>query len=88
MHRAADDEPTQGVDVGGRRDLYDALREFTGVGERSVVITSSEPDELLQLTQRVAVLSAGAIVGVLRGEEITERALLELAHTQEHLEEA
>ena len=82
------DEPTQGVDVGGRRDLYDALRDFTGVGERCVVFTSSEPEELLQLTRRVAVLSAGAIVGVLRGEEITERALLELAHTQEHLEEA
>ena len=82
------DEPTQGVDVGARRDLYDALRDFTGTGERAVVMTSSEPEELLRLAHRVVVLSAGGGVGVLRGAEITEHALLELAHTQEHLEEA
>ena len=82
------DEPTQGVDVGARRDLYDTLRAFADVENRSVVITSSEPEELMQLAHRVIVLSAGRIVGTAHGGEITERRLLELAHSQEHYQKA
>jgi ribose transport system ATP-binding protein len=76
------DEPTQGVDVGARKDLYDALRRFADSG-RAVVVTSSEPEELLQLAHRVVVLSRGRAVGSLRGADITERRILELAHLGE-----
>lgn len=81
------DEPTQGVDVGARRELYDALRAFARPG-RGVIVTSSEPEELLQLAHRVLVLSRGRLVGTLRGDEISEQRLLDLAHFQEHAEAA
>lgn len=82
------DEPTQGVDVGARQDLYAALRRFVADDGRGIIVTSSEPDELAQLAHRVLILSGGSIVGQLLGTEITEFALLNLAHKNEQLEEA
>jgi ribose transport system ATP-binding protein len=76
------DEPTQGVDVGARRDLYDAIREVTADG-RAAVVTSSEPEELRQLADRVLVLSRGHIVAELPAAEVTERRLLDLSHREE-----
>jgi ribose transport system ATP-binding protein len=76
------DEPTQGVDVGARRDLYDAIREVTADG-RAAVVTSSEPEELRQLADRVLVLSRGHIVAELPAAEVTERRLLDLSHSEE-----
>jgi ribose transport system ATP-binding protein len=74
------DEPTQGVDVGARTDLYAALRNFAAFGHRAVIVTSSEPPELAQLADRVIVLSNGRAVGTFSGAEITELNLLRAAH--------
>jgi ribose transport system ATP-binding protein len=79
------DEPTQGVDVGARKEIYDALRAAAADG-RSVVVTSSEPDELMQIADRVVVLSGGRIAGVLEGGNIAEARMLSLAHSMEHEE--
>jgi ribose transport system ATP-binding protein len=76
------DEPTQGVDVGARRDLYTAIREMAAEG-RAAIVTSSEPEELSQLADRVLVLSRGHIVAELPASEVTERRLLELSHHNE-----
>jgi ribose transport system ATP-binding protein len=76
------DEPTQGVDVGARRDIYEALSATAEAG-RAVIVTSSEPEELVQIAHRVIVLSHGRIVGVLAGEDIAEHRLLALAHALE-----
>ena len=76
------DEPTEGVDVGARSDLYAALKAFAQAG-RGVVVTSSEPEELLALAHRVIVLSRGRSVGELQGSEISERRLLDMAHYDE-----
>lgn len=73
------DEPTQGVDVGARKDIYDALRRSAEAGN-SLIVTSSEADELLQLADRVMVLSHGRCVGMLSGDELQEDRLLSLAH--------
>jgi ribose transport system ATP-binding protein len=76
------DEPTQGVDVGARGDLYGVLSEITKTG-LAVVVTSSEPEELMQLAHRVVVLSRGQIAGILHGSEINQERLLHLAHVGE-----
>jgi ribose transport system ATP-binding protein len=76
------DEPTQGVDVGARGDLYNVLSESTKAG-LAVVVTSSEPEELMQLAHRVVVLSRGQIAGILHGSEINQERLLHLAHVGE-----
>jgi ABC-type sugar transport system ATPase subunit len=77
------DEPTQGVDVGARRDIYAALRATAAAGG-SVLVTSSEPEELVQIAHRVIVLSGGRIAAALRAEDIDETCLLSLAHQIEH----
>ena len=77
------DEPTQGVDVGARRDIYAALRATAAAGG-SVLVTSSEPEELVQIAHRVIVLSGGRIAATLRAEDIDETCLLSLAHQIEH----
>ena len=76
------DEPTQGVDVGARSDLYAAFAELAAAG-RGVVVTSSEPEELVQVAHRVVVLSHGRISAEVQGDDINEHTLLELAHSGE-----
>lgn len=76
------DEPTQGVDVGARSDLYRALRQVASDG-KAVLVASSEPDELRQLADRVIVLSRGRVVAELPGSDVTEGRLLELSHSGE-----
>jgi ribose transport system ATP-binding protein len=77
------DEPTQGVDVGARRDIYAAIRASADAGG-SALVTSSEPEELVQIADRVIVLSAGRIAAILDHEHIEESRLLSLAHRVEH----
>jgi ribose transport system ATP-binding protein len=70
------DEPTQGVDVGARFDIYDALRERANEGV-AVIIKSSDPLELAGLCDRVVVMSRGRVVDEIRGEELGERRIVE-----------
>ncbi len=70
------EEPTQGVDVGSRFDIYDALRAKTSEGVAAVV-KSSDPLELAGLCDRVIVMSRGRIVRELRGDELGERRIVE-----------
>jgi len=74
------DEPTQGVDVGARREIYDAMQLVGSNPSRAVIATSSEPDELMQIATRVIVLSGGQIAGIVRGDDINETMLIGLAH--------
>ena len=53
------DEPTQGIDVGARRDLYEIVRRLAQEEGKSVLITSSDPEETLSLADRVLVLRQG-----------------------------
>ncbi len=73
------DEPTQGVDVGARKDLYNALQDFVSSGDRAAIVTSSEPSELMRLADRVIVLCGGLISAELKGAAITETTLLKAA---------
>jgi ribose transport system ATP-binding protein len=70
------EEPTQGVDVAARFDIYDALRAKATEGV-SIVVKSSDPLELAGLCDRVVVMSRGRIVAELRGEELSERRIVE-----------
>ncbi|WP_158605570.1 sugar ABC transporter ATP-binding protein [Amycolatopsis panacis] len=56
------DEPTRGVDVGAKAELLRAIREFAGQG-KGVIVTSAETEELLEICDRIMVLSAGRVVG-------------------------
>ncbi len=70
------EEPTQGVDVASRFDIYDALRAKAKDGV-ATIIKSSDPLELAGLCDRVVVMSRGTIVDEIRGDELGERRIVE-----------
>ena len=70
------EEPTQGVDVAARFDIYGALREKSKEGVATIV-KSSDPLELAGLCDRVVVLSRGRIVDEIPGDELGERRIVE-----------
>ena len=69
-------EPTQGVDVGSRFDIYRALRARTDAGA-ALLIKSSDPLELAGLCDRVLVMSRGQIIEEIPGDELTELRIVE-----------
>ncbi len=76
VHAILAEEPTQGVDVGSRFDIYDALREKAREGV-AVVVKSSDPLELAGLCDRVIVMSRGRIVDEIPAAELNERRIVE-----------
>jgi ribose transport system ATP-binding protein len=70
------EEPTQGVDVAARFDIYDALRAKAKEGVATIV-KSSDPLELAGLCDRVVVMSRGQIVDEIPGDELGERRIVE-----------
>ncbi|MBB3977634.1 ABC-type sugar transport system ATPase subunit [Rhizobium azooxidifex] len=72
------DEPTHGVDVGAKADLYDIVTREAEKG-LTVVIASSEVPEILALCDRVAVLSKGRLAGILDRVAMTEDTILTMA---------
>ncbi|MEX0346065.1 MAG: ATP-binding cassette domain-containing protein [Rhizobiaceae bacterium] len=83
------DEPTQGVDVGARSEIYRILREVSRSGT-PVVVNSSDAAELEGLCDTVIVMSRGEVVATLRGEDITEARIVGAAvqaDTQAHQSE-
>jgi ribose transport system ATP-binding protein len=69
-------EPTQGVDVGSRFDIYAALRSRTDTGT-AMLVKSSDPLELAGLCDRVLVMSRGQIVEEIPGDELDEFRIVE-----------
>ena len=69
------DEPTQGVDVGARLDIYEALRDKADEGT-AVLVKSSDPIELAGLCDRVVVMSRGRIVDEIPKADLGERRII------------
>jgi ribose transport system ATP-binding protein len=73
------DEPTQGIDIHAKQEMFALMRAFAAQGGAAIVI-SSDFSELVLLCDRVLVLREGATMGVLEGEEISEAAIVRLAY--------
>jgi ribose transport system ATP-binding protein len=71
-------EPTPGIDVGTKEEIYALLRALAGQG-LAVVVISSELIEVLGLADRILVLADGRVAGELPGEGATEEAVMRLA---------
>ncbi len=69
------DEPTRGVDVGAKRDIYLLIQKLASQG-LAVVIISSELMELIGLCHRVAVMRGGRLQTILKSEQLTEEELI------------
>jgi ribose transport system ATP-binding protein len=76
------DEPTQGVDVGSRQEIYSLLHQAAEAGTSAIVV-SSDFGELERLCHRVVVVRRGHLVAELSAPHIDEHRLTELAHLSE-----
>ncbi len=84
------DEPTRGIDVGAKQEIYDLLDELTTQG-KSIIMISSEMEEILRMSDRIAVMCNGQITGFLSNAEATQEKIMELAtqfHETENTSEA
>jgi ribose transport system ATP-binding protein len=77
------DEPTRGVDVGAKRDIYQLIHQLAAEG-RAVIVISSELIELIGLCHRVAVLRGGRLQAVLDQDHLTEEELIAHATDTHH----
>jgi simple sugar transport system ATP-binding protein/ribose transport system ATP-binding protein len=69
------DEPTRGVDVGAKREIYELLAALAREG-MAILLISSEMEEVLGLSHRVLAMRSGRIVAELQGDDINEAAVL------------
>jgi putative xylitol transport system ATP-binding protein len=72
------DEPTRGVDVGAKREIYGIMSEFAAAGG-SIIMVSGEIDEILGMADRIVVIRDGAVSGDLARADASQQALLNLA---------
>jgi L-arabinose transport system ATP-binding protein len=76
------DEPTRGVDVGAKAEIYQLINDLAGDG-LAIVVISSELPEILALSDRVLVMKAGRITGELARSDASEERILALAMKDE-----
>ncbi|MDU0328972.1 sugar ABC transporter ATP-binding protein [Paenibacillus sp. 3LSP] len=72
------DEPTRGIDVGAKYEIYSIIADLAQQG-KSIIMISSEMPELLGMSDRVMVMSEGRLTGILDGEKATEEEIMRLA---------
>lgn len=81
------DEPTRGVDVGAKAEIYAVFRELAQEG-MAMLVSSSDLQELLAITDRIVVMAGGALVGILPTSEATEESIMALATGAETIKES
>jgi ribose transport system ATP-binding protein len=69
------DEPTRGIDVGTKQQIYHIIAALAAEG-KSIILISSELQEVIGLSHRVLVMRLGRVVGELQGEQITEEQIV------------
>ncbi len=74
------DEPTRGIDVGAKGEIYKLIESLAAAG-RSIIVVSSELPEILRLSDNVVVMRSGAMAGRLTRKELTEESVMSLAIT-------
>jgi ribose transport system ATP-binding protein len=72
------DEPTRGIDVGAKAEIYSLMRTLADEGV-AIVMISSDMEEILANSDRIAVMREGQITGILAHEEFSEEAVMRLA---------
>lgn len=72
------DEPTRGIDVGAKYEIYKIMQDLASEGV-PIIMISSEMPELIGMCDRIAVMSNGTITGILDREEISQEQIMTLA---------
>lgn len=72
------DEPTRGIDVGAKFEIYSIMAQLANMG-KSIIMVSSEMPELIGMSDRIMVLCNGKLTGVLSDNNMTQENIMELA---------
>ncbi len=72
------DEPTRGIDVGAKEEIYELLETLCEQG-KAIIMISSELPEVLRMSHRIVVMAQGRITGVLDNQDATQENIMELA---------
>ncbi len=72
------DEPTRGIDVGAKKEIYTLMNEFKTQG-MGILMISSEIPELLGMCDRILVMHEGTVSGTLEKQEATQESIMRLA---------
>jgi ribose transport system ATP-binding protein len=72
------DEPTRGIDIGAKAEIYHLMRRLASEGV-AVLMISSDMEEILGNSDRVAVMHEGRLTGILARSDCTEEAIMNLA---------
>lgn len=72
------DEPTRGIDVGAKSEIYKLLNDLAEQG-KAIIVISSELPEIIRICNRVLVMCEGRITGELMGEEIDQNKIMQYA---------
>ncbi|HYW56240.1 MAG TPA: sugar ABC transporter ATP-binding protein [Polaromonas sp.] len=75
------DEPTRGVDVGAKAEIHDLLRDFAAQG-KAIIAVSSDLRELMEICDRIIVMSKGAIAGEVARTDFDEEKILKMAYSE------
>jgi ribose transport system ATP-binding protein len=72
------DEPTRGIDVGAKQEIYNLMHELTRQG-KSIIMISSEMPELIGMSDRILIMNKGCVNGILNRDEFSQETILEIA---------
>jgi putative multiple sugar transport system ATP-binding protein len=72
------DEPTRGIDVGAKYEIYTIMNRLVAEG-MSIIMISSDLLEVIGMSDRIYVMAEGKITGELKAEEATEEKIMEVA---------
>ena len=72
------DEPTRGIDVGAKQEIYNLMNELAAQG-KGILMVSSDMPELLGMCDRIVVISEGRQTGIVDKEDFSQETILSLA---------
>ncbi len=72
------DEPTRGIDIGAKKDIYDLMNELTAKGV-SIIMVSSELPEVIGMSDRIMVIHEGHMAGIIEHKDATQTRIMTLA---------
>lgn len=72
------DEPTRGIDIGAKKDIYDLMNELTSQGV-TIIMVSSELPEIIGMSDRIMVIHEGKMAGILNREEADQKRIITMA---------
>ena len=72
------DEPTRGIDVGAKREIYEIINKLAAEG-KVIIVVSSEMEEIIGISDRILVMHEGNITGELKKEDFSQSKITEYA---------